>query len=183
MDYEKIEKLVVMAKENNINSNDAKNQLLEAFKPFIFNLCKTNYVQNYSYEDLLQECYFSVLKAINMYNPDNKSFAKYCTVSIRNCIKMLIRQNARYNSNVDISIANIVNYDCEIALDRMCNEELKNNIDSALDRLKVNEKAVILHYFFEKQPMNRFFTRTGFKYKKAAIKKLRIYLKEEKPQC
>lgn len=183
MDYEKIEELVIIAKKNNENSAVAKNDLLTAFKPFIYNVCKNNFVQNYSYDDLMQECYLAVLKSINLYNPENKSFAKYCTVSIRNAINMLIRKNAKYNTNTDISIVNAISYDCELALDKLCNDELKNDIEYALDKLKVNEKAVILHCFYDRKPMKLFFNRAGFKYKKSAIKKLKLFLKEEQPQC
>lgn len=176
MDYNQIETLVISAKQND---NDAKKQILEAFKPFIYNLCKNNFVQGYSFEDLLQECYMTILKAINLYNCESKTFAKYCTVSIRNAINMLIRKNAKYNTNTDLTIVNAVSFDCEIALDKICNDELKTNINTALDKLKINEKAVILHSIYEKKPMNLFFNRAGFKYKKSAIKKLQVLLREE----
>ena len=86
--------LVEKAKEKDEKSIET---LLVKYRPFIIKHCKTTYLKDYDFEDLMQICYISILKAIEKYNLENNNFTAYVTSAIRNNLNYLIRQKVRDN--------------------------------------------------------------------------------------
>ena len=83
MDYNQMELLVIEAKNNN---EIAKEDIIEEFKPFIYNFCKRIHIPGYDKEDLHNECFQVLMKAIKMYEPKQHRFVAYGTNAIKNSI-------------------------------------------------------------------------------------------------
>lgn len=92
MNYNIIEKLVIESKERN---KEAKEKLIEEFKPFILNISSKTHIDGYNIYDLPNECYAILLKCINQYNPEKHRFVAYGTNAIKNGINTLIRNTKR----------------------------------------------------------------------------------------
>lgn len=89
MDFDYIEELV-----KNIKNGDSlcKEKLITQFDPFIKNLCKKTFVDGYELEDLINECYTTLLNSINKYNIENHRFVAYGTKSIKTSLYSLIHK-------------------------------------------------------------------------------------------
>jgi len=89
-----LEILVKKAKEKDEKSIET---LLLKYRPFMLKQCKLTYLKDYEFEDLMQICSLSLLKAIEKYKLGNNNFTTYVTNAIRNNLSYLIRQKARDN--------------------------------------------------------------------------------------
>ncbi|WP_459482609.1 helix-turn-helix domain-containing protein [Clostridium saccharoperbutylacetonicum] len=58
MDYERIEKLVLKAKQND---KAAKEDIIKSFNPYILTISKNTHIYGYEFEDIKNECYKTVL--------------------------------------------------------------------------------------------------------------------------
>lgn len=92
MNFENIEHLVKLAKNNN---NKAKEKLILEFKPFILNLSKRTFIDGYDFHDIENECYHLLLKSIYRYDITRHRFVAYATSTIKNGISLLIRNSIK----------------------------------------------------------------------------------------
>lgn len=168
MNYEEIEKQVILAKENNDN---AIINILEAFKPYIITLIKNTKVNGYTREDLVQELNIKILECINKYNGEN-TFVGYCTRALKNRIYNLYKNNKKHD-NLELQDNNFKNENFEFD-----NYKIENLLFSNLS-LNDIEKNIMILYYINRHTLKEISVILGIPYfkvislKKLALKKLK----------
>ncbi|MBD7911899.1 MULTISPECIES: sigma-70 family RNA polymerase sigma factor [Clostridium] len=90
MNYDYIESLVSLCKSGDIKS---KENLISEFTPFIINFSSKAFIDGYDFEDIQNECYITLLHAIEMYNPVSHRFVAYATNAIKNSIYAIVKKS------------------------------------------------------------------------------------------
>lgn len=160
MDYEIIEKLVLKAKDNDKN---AKEDIINRFKPYVLTISKNTYIHGYDFYDIQNECYKTVLNCIELYDPTNKKFIGYVLTSIRNSVKQLIKKSDRRRTSEGIE-ALILNENLELTLcseeqsilDFLCERCELILLRQAIDSLNEKEQELIKYIFFEKNTLKSY---------------------------
>ncbi len=187
MDYERIEKLVLRAKEND---KDAKEDIIIRFKPYILTISKKTHVYGYEFEDIKNECYKTVLSCIESYDPANKKFIGYTLTSIRNNIKQLLKKSDRRKNSegsealiLDDNLELILYSEDKSAVDFLCEKWESLLLTEAINSLNNNEQELIKYIFFDKNTLRSYaefknicYT-TAMNRKNIALNKLLSYMK------
>ena len=90
MNYDYIESLVIKSKDK---EPEATNKLINEFTPYIINISKKTFIPSYTYEDILSECYTSLLVAIKKYDLNRHRFVAYALTTIKNNLWLLAKRN------------------------------------------------------------------------------------------
>lgn len=90
MEINSFEELVIKTKNGD---KEAEKELYEKFRPFIINLCKKSFIDGYTFEDIYQECYLALSKAVKYYNVDKHRFFGYALTAIKNQVNYKIRRS------------------------------------------------------------------------------------------
>lgn len=96
MDYEFIETLVIPARNGDTK---AKEKLIEEFKPFTLSFAKKIFIDGYDFYDIQNECFLSLLKCLQKYNPDRHRFVGFATNCMKNSVFALIKKTKRRASS------------------------------------------------------------------------------------
>ena len=142
-----MEKLVEKAKTK---EERATEEIIEKFKYLIFKEASKYHIPSYSYEDLVQHGYLSVLKAIAMYKLGSNSFNAYCINSIKMNFRALLKgkiKHFRETPNSDILDFD-TNRDYEFTLEDevIAYDEVKK-LYVALDKLDPTQRDILERYY------------------------------------
>lgn len=180
MDFEKIECLVVQAK---LGNSKAKEELATEFTPLILNLSKKSFINSYENSDIKNECYHTLFKCVNYYNPDKHRFVAYATNAIKNTINNLIRASKRRNS-AEGSEAYILDgnlehtlFSDEVVLEDVYNDSYEIWLKAAIKNLNDNDRELIDFVYYKNATLKRYAEMKGIPYSTAVVKRNRI-LKE-----
>lgn len=189
MDLIKVEKLAVLAQNGD---KLAKEDLANEFRPFILNLSKKTFLNGFEFEDIQNECYRSLFKALKMYNPERERFVAYATITIKNSINLLIRHSTRRNKTDSKSVLtltdnleNVLSYDLEFVEDRIIQGMINSKLKTAIDELDYEEHELVVYVYIKKCPLKQFAEYIGlpyhkvFKMKNRVLKKLKKILGED----
>lgn len=180
MDYEIIENLAKKAKSGD---QKAKEELINAFKPFILNLSKKTFISGYERSDIENECYRILLKSLSKYDTDTHKFVAYGTNSIKNGIYDLLRRNEQSqksgNSFTTVSFDSALeNNDINIPyVDPTINSENKFALNKALNSLDEKEKALIDYVYYKDKTVKEYSEKLGLNYKTCLKQRKRILSK------
>ena len=160
MDYNEIESLVKLAKANDKN---AKEELVVQFTPLILNLSKKSFVNSYEFADIKNECYHTLFKCLSLYNPDKHRFVAYATNSIKNSVKLLIRNSIRRNRSegpeafvLNGKLENTISCNLEDFDVVMLNKVYRNRLSAALQVLSSAESELVKYVYFEKHSLKNY---------------------------
>jgi len=152
MDYAYIENLVLKSKAHDINSKD---KILEEFRPFIIRTSKNIFIDGYTFDDIVNECYKTLFACIKSYDSQTHRFVAYATISIKNNIHYLLRKSIkRRNSEgkealvLDDSLTHVLKSNDDIentVLENLLHDSLKK----ALDALTDDEQELINCIYYE----------------------------------
>lgn len=183
MDYEKIEILVLHAKEKD---NLSKEMLVEEFKPFIINLSSKTFISGYDSEDIQNECYKSLFKCVSLYSLEKHRFVAYATNGIKNNLYDLIRKSKNRSASEGMEALTLSDNlehtlpSLESSLDEMlCTKSDYELLRSAFDKLTPEEKELILFVYFKNNSLQTYAYwknlcySTANKRKKSILKKLK----------
>lgn len=190
--WEKVEQLVRQAQGGD---KGAMEELMKAFKNYIYKSAMHIYVSGYDQEDLMQFGFMTVMKAVKQYDVSRSNFINYVTLAITNNFRCLIRNKAKENAvgslDADLgegfSIIGILK-DEEVNIEEdYVNEELGKGIKEAIDRLPFKLQEVIKYvYIDEKGNFKEYAKEYGINYntvikrKNLAFEKLGRALKARK---
>lgn len=147
-----IEDLVLDAR---MGDKDALQEIIERFTPFVVKNARSIFIYGMDMEDLIEEGYKSVIKAVKSYDPNkNSSFTPYVMHAVKYNYYYGIRKCARHNSDISmqtpigegIELGEIFEDDTDIEEDYIHAEDLLN-LKNVLDKLSPEERADILQYF------------------------------------
>jgi len=157
MDYDEIESLVKLAK---VNDENAKEELMVKFTPLILNLSKKSYINSYEFADIKNECYQTLFKCVNLYNPDRHRFVAYATNSIRNSVNLLIRTSIRRNNSegpeaftLDGKLENTLFSELEDPNNFFINKLYRTNLKAAVATLNLDEQELVDYVFYKKHSL------------------------------
>lgn len=149
MDYNYIENLVIEAKDG---KEAAKEELFKEFKPMILNLSKRTFIDGYDFFDIKHECYTTLFKCVQMYNPNKHRFVAYASRGITNNIHHLIRKSCTREineANGTLTLNNDLQYvitDPSPDVDEcVCNQILAKTLKSYINKLPHNYRDILHH--------------------------------------
>lgn len=152
MDYEYIEELVLKSKAKDVSS---KEKILEKFRPFILKTSKNIFIDGYTFSDVENECYKTLLSCINSYDSKTHRFVAYATISIKNNINDLLRKTLRRKGSegkealiLDDSLEHVLQSSDDIEKTVLKNI-LHNSLKKAIDTLTDDEKELINFIYYE----------------------------------
>ncbi|QAA32560.1 sigma-70 family RNA polymerase sigma factor [Clostridium manihotivorum] len=153
MDYNTIERLVLLCKEENA---EAKEALVDEFTPYIINLAKRTYINCYDFEDIKNECYSTLFKCVKLYDMRKHRFVSYATIAIRNSVNLLIRNSLSKKPkegieyvDIDEKIDKLEIFDDLNIEDLICDKLLLLNVDKALKNLSKEERDLVIYIYFK----------------------------------
>ncbi|MBU5317429.1 sigma-70 family RNA polymerase sigma factor [Clostridium bornimense] len=170
----------------------AVEEILESFKKFIIKQCNKIYIEGYDKEDLIQEGYISLIKAIEKYDETKGNFVAYGTRAIVNNYYMMIRNRAKYNGTASLNKSNDENIELIDIIEGNENIEekiiLKEDVKSvieAINNFSDDDKKLIINLQISKIPGKQLAKELGISYlalckrKERALKKLRLKLENK----
>ena len=152
MNYNYIESLVVKAKDN---KKDAINELIKEFTPYIINISKKTFIPSYTYEDILSECYTSLLVAIKRYNINRHRFVAYALTAIKNNLWLLAKRNKKINLDYVDFINEIAADDIKID-DNLLNNEEADYLTSIISKLSSEEYTLYKYLFIDNKSIKEY---------------------------
>ncbi|MBU3207613.1 sigma-70 family RNA polymerase sigma factor [Clostridium algidicarnis] len=143
-----MEEIIKRAKDGD---EEAKTSLLEKYTPLVYSLSRNIYIKGYDAEDLVQEGFNSILKAITKYDPEKGvEFGYYLKQSIKFNYYYIIRQKSRANFETSLNkkskegVEYINTIEDEFNLeDNIIGKEEMVNLFQALEILKKEERELI----------------------------------------
>ena len=187
LDYNEIESLVKLAKANDKNE---KEELMVQFTPLILNLSKKSFVNSYEFADIKNECYHTLFKCLSLYNPDKHRFVAYATNSIKNSVKVLIRNSIRRNRSegpetfvLDGKLENTISCNLEDFDVIMLNKVYRNRLSAALQLLSSTESDLVKYVYFEKHSLKNYSKYKKISYALVINRKNEILYKLRKALC
>ncbi|MEG2936086.1 MAG: sigma-70 family RNA polymerase sigma factor [Clostridium sp.] len=190
--WEKVEQLVRQAQGGD---KEAMEELMKAFKNYIYKSAMHIYVSGYDQDDLMQLGYMTVMKAAQQYDVERSNFVNYVTLAITNNFRALIRNRAKDNAvgslDADLgegfSIGNILLDEGVNIEEDYVNEELGKMLEEAIEGLPFKLQEIIKYvYIDEKGNFKEYAKECGINYntvikrKNLAFEKLRRALKARK---
>ena len=133
------------------------------FTPLILNLSKKSFVNSYEFADIKNECYHTLFKCLSLYNPDKHRFVAYATNSIKNSVKLLIRNSIRRNRSegpeafvLNGKLENTISCNLEDFDVVMLNKVYRNRLSAALQVLSSAESELVKYVYFEKHSLKNY---------------------------
>lgn len=189
MNLVEVEKLAILAQNGDLK---AKEYLTEEFKPLILNICKRTFLNGFEFEDIQNECYASLFKALKKYNPEKHRFVAYATITIKNSIISLMKRSKtrdKFDSKSTLILTNNLEYilsnDLELVEDRVMKEMFRSKINTAFNMLEDEERKLIDYVYVKGNPLKKYAERINlsysrvFKIKKKIVRKLYKFINEE----
>lgn len=180
MDYDIVEEIAIKAKSGDKNAKEA---LINAFKPFILNFSGKTFITGYEKSDIENECYRILLKSLNKYDLTSHKFVAYGTNSIKNGIYDLIRKRKLSKKSgasfTTVSLNDdLGNSDINIPVtDPILNLDNKLILNKALNSLESSEKDLINFLFYKNKSLKEYSEKHNMNYKSCLRKKKRILSK------
>lgn len=187
-----IEQLVKKAKSKD---EFAVNELIRMFNPLVLKMVSSIYINGSQREDLIQEGYFTIIRAVETYNiSSNSSFTAYVSNAIRKNYYYGIRKASK--RNFDTSYEKLIEEGKQLSSNHYFEENIEDSIikkeehkmlKEALEKLSQEEREFILFCYNEGHGgIKRYSEMSGIKYvtlqkrKKSILKKLRKLLSIQK---
>lgn len=145
------EELVLRGKAGD---KEALDELIGKFTGYIIKCANNVYINGYTQEDLLQEGYVSLVKAVDKYDPRRGNFTAYVTFAIKKNFNYKIRGKARenyigsldYEINQDTQLIDMLSTEENIEEDYVKNQVLKEIIQ-VINTLPEDLGEIINYYY------------------------------------
>lgn len=174
-----MEELVKRAKSGD---KSAAGEIIKKFNYFVIKQAGKYQIPSYSFEDLVQHGYLSVIKSIHLYKEGKSSFTTYCTNAVVNNFNTLLKgQIKHYREIQDEGVLNSQVYDFSLEDEIIAYEETEK-ISQAIEMLEGEEQRVIKRIYIEDKTLKAVAKELNICYRKAiyvkkdAFEKLKKYL-------
>lgn len=181
--YREIEELLILSKKGDLES---KESLTLKLKPLILSSIRRYYNRIDLYDDLIQEGYEIILRAIEDYDPHRKvNFLGYVKVLLKYHYldKHKEKQIRSLNAEIDekgTEIMDLIQGDeGEDPMSKAIDREWKEELLGVLDYLTKRQRDIVVYFYIDKLSIKEISHRLGISYrtvvntKTVAIKKLR----------
>jgi len=177
-----IEELIRKAKTGD---EGAVSEVINKYKYLILKEASKYRIPSYEFEDLVQQGYLSVIKAIGMYKLGSNSFNGYCINSIRTNYKALLKGEIKHYREVPneepISMGAAAEYSFTLEDEVIAFEEVKR-LYAALEKLDPFEKNVVERFYLREDTLKEIACSGDLSYydyvkiKNKALDKLKKYI-------
>lgn len=180
MNFNILEENVIKAKTGD---NKAKEDIIRFFKPFIEKKKNTFFIYSYSKEDIEQELYSAILKAIGKYNGVN-TFFWYAIKSMENHLYNISRKSKNIKYEYDFSFAEGRQHENDVIEEVLSTIEY-NDILTKFDELPSNHRLILKEIYINNMSYTELMIKYNIKYstvakrKYTAIRKLKTILTKE----
>lgn len=89
-----MKELILRAKNGD---SQAIEEIIKKYTPLAINEASKYHIPDYEFNDLVQHCYLSIIKAIKLYKIGSNTFGDYVLMSVRNNMKELLRHKIKHN--------------------------------------------------------------------------------------
>ncbi len=127
--------------------NKSLEKIIDGFVPLILKEASRYRIKCYSYEDLVQHGYLSVIKAANMYKGSGESFRFYCIKAIKQNYKALLKGEIKHHTEIP-NDKDIYSYKFTVEDEVIAYEKTKE-IYNVLDELSKGEKKILKSFYIE----------------------------------
>lgn len=133
--------------------NEAQEILLSKYKPLVSAIANKYYLVGADKEDLIQEGWIGLFKAINTYDKDkNNNFVKFAsTVIMREIVSAIRRENTNKNQALDSSV--LIDDDILPSVDNpekdILSAEIIQKINEDIDKLLSAKERIVVKYFVQ----------------------------------
>ncbi|MGH4121379.1 MAG: sigma-70 family RNA polymerase sigma factor [Clostridium sp.] len=177
-----MEELVRKAKTGD---EEAVGEVINKYKYLILKEASKYHIPSYEFEDLVQQGYLSVIKAISMYKLGSNSFSGYCINSIKTNFKALLKGKVKHYREVPnaepISINTATEYSFTLEDEVIAYDEVKR-LYAALEKLDPVERDVVERFYLLSDSLSEIACDGDNSYshyrmiKDKALKKLKKYI-------
>lgn len=169
---------IKLAKEGN---KKAIEEILKFFKVFIMMKCNNIYIEGYDKDDLIQEGYISLIRAIEKYDESKGEFVPYGRRSIINNYYTMIRERAKYNGTMSLNKSNDENVELidiiegnENVEEKMILREEVKEFMEAIGSISDSDKELIIKLQLNKVSAKQLARDLGISYSALCKRKERI---------
>lgn len=183
--YKELEDLVVKAKSGDKKSKEI---IIEKLSPLIIKSIRRNYNNLNEFEDLVQEGRVQVLQCIEDYDLNRETyFAGYVQAMLRylylnkHKVKKFASLNTKIGDQEDGELIDLIADDVDIE-DLIIQEEIRDELYKALDKLTLRQKEVVYYFYFRRMAIKdigqllKISYRTVVNTKTQALDKIRKHL-------
>ncbi|MCB2309171.1 sigma-70 family RNA polymerase sigma factor (plasmid) [Clostridium estertheticum] len=159
--------------------------IIEKYKFLIIKLASTYHIPSYEFEDLVQQGYLSVIKAVNLYTLGRNTFDGYCINSIKTNFNALLKGKLKHYREVPnsdpISKSTAEEYKFTLEDEVIAYDEVKR-LYCALEKLDPSERAIVERFYLVNDTLKEIACDSSQSYnhllrvKSKALKKLRKYI-------
>ena len=159
--------------------------IIERYKFLIIRLASNYHIPSYEFDDLVQQGYLSVIKAVNLYNLGSNTFDGYCINSIRTNFKALLKGNIKHYREVpnaapiSPNVATEYNFTLE---DQVIAYEEAERLYAALEKLDPVERSIVERFYLVEETLKEIACEGDNSYyeyrkiKNKALEKLKKYI-------
>ncbi len=159
--------------------------IIERYKFLIIKLASNYYIPSYEFEDLVQQGYLSIIKAVNMYKLGSKTFDGYCINSIRTNFKALLKGKIKHYREIPneepVKQNAAAEYSFTLEDEIIAHDEVKR-LYAALEKLDPDEREMVEKFYFLGDTLKEIACEGDNSYyyyvnaKNKALKKLKKYI-------
>jgi RNA polymerase sigma factor (sigma-70 family) len=161
-------------------------KIIEYFMPLVLKEASRWKIKCYDYEDLVQHGYLSIIKAVNMFEGEEKAFVPYCIRAVILNYRALLKGQIKHHREIpDEFIYDKGEYAFTIEDEIIAYEKTKE-LYEALDKLLPGEREVVQSFYIENNTLSEIAAAKDKSYnsvrytKEKAVKKLQMLLKEHR---
>lgn len=149
---DKVQDLIRRAKSGDTNATE---EIINKYTPLVISVASKYHIPGYEFDDLVQHCYLSIIKAIKLYKLGTSSFGAYVSMSVRNNMKDLLRNKIKHNREVPSSDAlemNSIEYLFTIE-DQIIAYDQIEKMEIALKKLEYQYRKILVDYYINNKKL------------------------------
>ncbi|GAA0177131.1 sigma-70 family RNA polymerase sigma factor [Clostridium sediminicola] len=145
--------LIRKAKEGD---SKAVESIINKYMPLVLSEASKYHIPGYEYDDIVQHCFLSIIKAIKLYKIGQTSFSSFVSKVVKNNNVNLLLSKIKHNreiQNDELLDNGLKNYSFTIE-DEVIAYEMVENLNKAIIDLEYEDRKVIIDFFINKKQLN-----------------------------
>lgn len=174
--------LIIKAKEGDSKAAEA---IINKYMPLVMSEASKYHIPGYEFEDKVQHCILSIIKAINLYELNSNSFSSFLTTIVKRNNISLLREKIKHNrevQNTDVinNSKDVYSFTLE---DQYIAYEIVSKLKDKIKELSEIEQLIVIEFYINRRQLkiiakenNMSYPKT-FEIKKRALIKLKKQMK------
>lgn len=161
-----MEELILKAKEGDSKATET---IINKYMPLVLSEASKYHIPGYEFDDLVQHSILSIIKAINLYNINSKSFSSFLTTTVKRSNINLLKSKIKHYREVQSSTS-IDNFEGNYSFtleDEYIAYEIVEKLSECINVLPCLEKMLIVEFYMNKRPLKVIAKEYNLKYQKA----------------